>query len=28
VYPLLITVGKQIYVNGEEVSRVQSDKKK
>jgi hypothetical protein len=27
VYPLLITVGKQIYVNGEEVSRVKSDKK-
>ena len=27
VFPLLITVGQQIYVNGEEVSRVKSDKK-
>lgn len=27
VFPLLITVGKQIYVNGAEVSRVKSDKK-
>ncbi len=27
VFPLLITVGKQIYVNGSEVSRVKSDKK-
>lgn len=27
VFPLLITVGKQIFVNGSEVSRVKSDKK-